>query len=255
MVDWKNVGTVVLVVFDVLILILLFAFFNYKARKKMAEADQRLKAREEYIKNMETVMDIIRREKHDFNNHLNILLSMCLLRKPDTLEKIESYLKKLTNNERPAYRFFDSGNDYIDGLLLLKSNVAYEYGINMEADFEAPLNEIPVDDNHLTSIMGNIIDNAFEAVLEDKSGKPKVVSILAYAEEGRYCISISNNGPMISQECLEKIFENGYSTKCGDKNRRGFGLYIAKQLIRKNGGEISVLSSEEETEFLISFQK
>ncbi|MGE4284717.1 MAG: ATP-binding protein, partial [Clostridia bacterium] len=75
-----------------------------------------------------------------------------------------------------------------------------------------------------------------------------------YIEGKAYYLSIADNGPMIPEEIKNKIFDNGFSTKDNNKPDHGFGLFIVNELIKQHSGEIKVLSSEEETEFLIKFK-
>ncbi|MDK2933634.1 MAG: hypothetical protein PWP27_1444 [Clostridiales bacterium] len=249
----QNIILYNILLFTIYLLFIILGFLDYKERERILKIQHKFEAQEEYVKNMEVVMDVIRREKHDFANHLNTILAMCILKKPDTIEKIEMYIRKLTNSLKSSYQLFNTGNDYVDGLLAVKSNFAFEHDIHFEVDIEAPLWRAAVNDSHLTSIIGNIIDNAFEAILSGVDREDKVVSICTYIEQGKYCLSISDNGPMIPQEYMEKIYENGFSTKKENKKEHGFGLYIVKQLVERNNGEITVSSSEHETEFLIRF--
>ncbi|WHH57090.1 ATP-binding protein [Petroclostridium sp. X23] len=237
--------------FGIYSLFVILSFLDYKERERILLIQHKFEAQKEYVKNMETVMNVIRKEKHDFANHLNTLLAICVLKKADGLERAGDYIRKLTNNLNSSYRVFNTGNEYVDGLMAVKSCFAFEHDIHLEVDIDAPLNRADIDDNHLTSIIGNIIDNAFEAILSSAETEDKVVSVCTYMEEDHYCLSIADNGPMIPDEIKVKIFDNGFSTKSKDKPDHGFGLYIVKQLVTQNKGEISVLSSEEETEFLI----
>ncbi|MCC5911278.1 MAG: GHKL domain-containing protein [Clostridiaceae bacterium] len=237
---------------------LLFIFLGalvYQEKKQLLKIEHVYKSQQEYIQNMETIMNIIRREKHDFSNHLSTIHAMCVLNKPNTPEKIKAYIDKLANSLHSSYRYFNTGNDFIDGLLAVKSNFAFNHNIHFEVDFEIPLNHLSVEDENLISILSNIIDNAFDAIATDEDTENKVVSICTYAEDHRHYLSVSNNGPMISKENIDKIFSNGYSSKTNNKGDHGLGLYIVKQLIEKNNGTITVSSNEEETNFLIRFNK
>jgi sensor histidine kinase regulating citrate/malate metabolism len=81
----------------------------------------------------------------------------------------------------------------------------------------------------------------------------RFISVSGYLENSKYILSICNNGSVIPQQDLSKVFEMGFSTKNNRNKEYGFGLYITKQYIEENNGEISVSSCEDETEFIIMF--
>lgn len=209
----------------------------------------------EYIRSMELVMDAIRKEKHDYANQLSTLIAMCLNKGPDTLDKVEFYARRLLNGSDVSsnYKFYNTGNRYLDGLLAVKSNKAAENGIYLDIDFDAPLRLLDIDEIDLANIIGNIVDNAFDAVLEIKEGK-RVVSLYGYKENDSYKISISNNGPGIPEASVKKIFEKKFSTKAKGEGERGFGLFIVSELVNQYRGKVEVSSIDSETEFLISFK-
>ncbi len=239
----------------VYLLFLLLYYIDYKERERLQAIQNRFKVQDEYIKNMENIINIIRREKHDFSNHLNTILAMCTLNKPDTVQKIGNYIRKLSVKLISSYHFFNTGNDYVDGLLAVKSNIAFENGIQLEADFNVPLKNLDVGDCDITSIIGNITDNAFEAIVSTGDSEGKKINIRTFEDNTNYYISISNNGPVILEKDINKIFTSGFSTKKTEKSDHGFGLYIVQQLIQRYHGIITVTSTDEKTEFLIRFVK
>ena len=112
-----------------------------------------------------------------------------------------------------------------------------------------------IEDYDLISIVSNLIDNAFDAILSESEHEGKIISVYGYTEGENYYLSVSNNGPVIPAELIDRIFEKGFSTKKENKGEHGFGLHIIKQLVEKNGGRITVSSSEEETEFLVRIKR
>lgn len=241
----------VLLVFLFIIYIAL-GVLDFQERIKLTAIESKFQVQKEYVYNLEAIISIIRREKHDFANHINTIYAMCKLNKPNTVQRIESYLEKLATDINTSYNYFDTGNDYIDGLLAVKSNLAHQKNIYFEVDFEEPIDSINIEDKELISIISNIIDNAFDAIIPNSENEKNIVSICTYIEEDKFVISISNNGPRINEQSLNNIFNEGYSTK-SNSGERGFGLYIVKEIVTRNGGEIKVLSSDVETEFVISF--
>ncbi|AOT68691.1 sensor histidine kinase [Geosporobacter ferrireducens] len=251
-----NSENIILYEFLIMLIFLIFIGLGvlvYKEKEKLWRIQQQYKLQAEYVKNIETLLNIIRREKHDFSNHINTVYALCIINSENTTEKIKNYLDKLIHNMQSSYRYYNTGNDYVDGLMTVKSNIAFSHDIHLDVDFEVPLNFLTLNEYDLITIISNIVDNAFDAVLSDPENEQKIVSICSYIEEGDYCLSISNNGPPIPAEIIDKIFENGFSTKTKDKEDHGLGLFIIKELIGKHQGVIAVNSSELETEFLIKF--
>ncbi|WP_026894138.1 sensor histidine kinase [Clostridiisalibacter paucivorans] len=248
-----------IVLYEVLLSILfflfiLFGYLIYREQEKLLKIKYKSEMQDEYINNLETVVNIIRREKHDFSNHINTIHAICVLNKPNALDRIKKYLDSLSVNLKKSYHFYNTGNDYIDGLLAVKSNYAFENDIVLDVDFEQPLSMVPMDDYNIVSILSNIIDNAFDAIISQDMDNG-VISFSTYIEDGRYHISIANNGPEISPDHIKKIFDNGFSTKTEDKSDHGLGLFITKSLVEKNDGKIEVFSDENETQFLITFEE
>ncbi|MCX7711015.1 MAG: ATP-binding protein, partial [Clostridia bacterium] len=247
--------------FQALVLILFFAvvslgIFDLKERLRISEIEKKFTAQKEYVINMETIVKMVRREKHDYNNHLATLIAMCMQRKPDTLDRVIAYSKQLIDLPSvSSYKFFNSGNTYVDGLLAVKNGTAVDHGIHLDVDFEESLDKAAIDAIDLTNIIGNIVDNAIETHIYFPTGSDnKVVSISTFMDEENdsFNISIANNGSPIPEKDLKQIFVESYSTKDKITNKeRGFGLYIVKQLLKKYQGTIHVKSDEHETEFLI----
>jgi len=236
----------------IFLIYILFGILDFQDRIKLLNIQQKFNLQAEYIKNLETVINIIRREKHDFYNHLNAIYAMCVINKPDSVERIRKYIDNLTKGLRSSYKIFETGNVYIDGLLVVKSNYAYENSINLDVEIEAPLNLLNISDNDLISVISNIIDNAIECLISSEKKDNRAVSLCTYIEKNEYYIAIANTGPKIPENMIDKIFENGFSTK-KQKDEHGLGLYIVKSLIKKYSGQINVLSNDEETQFIMRF--
>lgn len=106
----------------------------------------------------------------------------------------------------------------------------------------------------LITIIGNLIDNAFEAMNDSVDyDTQKELLFGIYSRQGAVLITADDTGAGIMQENLEYIFENGYSTK---GEGRGTGLYQVKTLVEGLGGTITVESQAGVgTSFSVSFIK
>jgi two-component system, LytTR family, sensor histidine kinase AgrC len=247
-----NIKIYQVLIICVLILIVAINSFDYRERERILRQKYKLDLQEEYVINLEASINMIRRERHDYANHLNTLLAMCSMKKADTLDTMKEYIERLSCNMKSNYQTFNSGNEYIDGLLAVKSNNAYEKGINLDTNFIASLSILSFSSIDLVSMTGNLIDNAMEALLTEPHKNGKYIFISSRIQNNNLILSIANNGPEISGKVLDRIFENGFTTK-REKDDHGFGLFIVKQLAEKNKATIHVSSSEEETEFKLQF--
>ncbi|MGB9875872.1 MAG: sensor histidine kinase, partial [bacterium] len=101
------------------------------------------------------------------------------------------------------------------------------------------------DPDRLGEIFSNIWANSIK--FTPHSGK---IEISFEEKNGWAVVKISNNGPPISPEDQEHLFEKFYRGKSG-MGGTGLGLYIARWLTEVHGGSISVESSEEGTTFTV----
>ena len=252
--DVKNIK-----IYNFIILIMYFIFLMVHLRalkeyKRIINIESRYKIQEHQLKNMEEIIKIIRQEKHDFANHINVIWGLCSLDKPDTVVKIKKYLTGISNTLHSSFKYIDTGNDCLSALLSIKNSYAVKNYINFDVMIDEPFSSIEINENDLISIISNIVDNAFEAFELKSDVKNKEISIDTFIEDKNFYIEISNNGDMIPEDIQGKIFDRGFSTKTKQSHDHGFGLYIIKQLIKQNNGSISLESTPDRTTFFIKFK-
>ena len=252
--DIKNRKIYNMFIFGILFAFLIIAFLDLKDREKMININNKYKVQESQIINMEEIISIIRQEKHDYANHINVIQALCCLNKPNTVERINEYVLKISDIVHSSFRYLDTGNDYIDGLLSIKNNYATRNKINFNVIVDDSFSLLKIREDELISIISNLVDNAFEALLRLKScTENKEISVTTFLEDSKFCIEIADNGEVIPEEIKNKIFERGFSTKTKQKGEHGYGLFITKQLVEQNNGDISVESDSEKTKFLVKF--
>jgi len=107
-------------------------------------------------------------------------------------------------------------------------------------DFGADLGEFEVDVTYVHSALLNIIENAADACLRDKTKKSHKIIFGAGQNEDKIVFEIIDNGIGMDDDTQEKIFTPFFSSK-GTKGT-GLGLFIANTIIKQHGGEINVKS-------------
>ncbi len=111
---------------------------------------------------------------------------------------------------------------------------------------ELPL--IHCDGSQIQQVLTAILANAVDAI-GSRPGRPGRIRICAsLTPDERVDIAISNNGPPIPPDVLPRIFEPFFSTKQAAAGV-GLGLAVAYGIVQRHGGEIQVVSNEEETTF------
>lgn len=97
------------------------------------------------------------------------------------------------------------------------------------------------DPNRLEQVLLNLIGNALDALADISA---PVLDIRSWQENEWVYLQISDNGPGLSKETLEHIFEPFYTTKAPGIGL-GLGLSISAGIIRDFGGELSARNSSE----------
>jgi signal transduction histidine kinase len=110
------------------------------------------------------------------------------------------------------------------------------------------------DDGSVEQVVTNILINSMDALEEVRGSRPGRITVAARhdAKNAEVVLTVSDNGPGISEADLPRVFDPFFSTKEEGKNS-GLGLSVAYGLIRDMGGRIEV-QSREETVFTVRFR-
>jgi C4-dicarboxylate-specific signal transduction histidine kinase len=104
--------------------------------------------------------------------------------------------------------------------------------------------------NEYSQVLMNIISNARDAFLEQKTVNPRI-TVLSWPENDTSVVTITDNGGGIKENIIDKIFDPYFTTKNLGKGT-GVGLFLSKTIIEKNmGGRITVRNVENGSEFRI----
>ena len=173
--------------------------------------------------------------------HRNSLRLMHLINELLDLQKIEA--GKMQLQARP-------GNiaAFVEGILLSSSALAAQKNIFLEFDNATADQVIFYESAKLEKVFYNIISNALKFTPSGGSINVDITELPATPEmnEGAISISVSDTGPGIEEENLNKIFHR-FTRLEGTQNSEyegtGIGLALVKELVELHGGTISVASS------------
>ena len=155
--------------------------------------------------------------------------------------------------ENSSNKFAKIEDNYVRGLLISRDLVAKERKVEFFLTEESFLykNHGVIDSNDIVTILGNLIENAFEAcALLDKIHKK--VEVTLYEDESIVEIQVRDNGIPINEYIKKRIFEQGVSSK---GEGRGTGLYLVKNRVELYDGEINIEDFDDEKIFVVTILK
>jgi len=178
--------------------------------------------------------EALRAQAHEAANRLHTVLTMVELgRKDEALELATAELaaaQQLTDQvvgalDEPA----------LAALLLGKSAQAAERGVQLIVDEASRLDGERLPSRDLLTVVGNLVDNALEAVAG--TDPPRTVTVLVVEEDGEVLVRVSDSGPGLPEHDVAAAFQRGWSTK---RDGRGVGLSLVRQVADRHGGTYTV---------------
>lgn len=183
----------------------------------------------EQCKYMEENEEELRRFRHDTKNHLLAISGMI---NNENYSEANEYISSIVSKKLSKENIFsDTGNIAVDSVINYKLNEAKNCGIKINSDIKVPDNLL-LEPSDITSVIGNLLDNAIDASCKLPPDKRKL-DIAVYYDKGRLFIKAENNfdGKLIKK--------NGrLLTLDSDKDRHGYGLKNVEQAIKKYNGHI-----------------
>ena len=242
--------TLAIILSATLMSMVLTSILGMKATASLSKKESTLDNQSLYINDVTQLLSTLKSQRHDFINNFQTVYG--LIRLGNNNDAI-NYLERTISEVGELSKIVSFKQPVISALLQIKSDIAKNRGIIFEIIPMSTLGNIKADFYDLSRILGNLIENSFDAVMDEPPEKRKVW--LAIREVvSNYIFDIGNFGRPIPEEIRNKIFEPGYSTKVGQL--RGMGLYIVKNLVEKNSGVIGFSSdSGLGTVFTIVFLK
>ena len=189
-------------------------------------------AQENQINIINQSIETVRIMKHDMKNHVLMIKNLYENGNREEAEKyVDKTLYDIENNS-----LSNSHNIIIDSIINFKLNAVMDKNIDIKLDICVP-QVINITSNDITTILGNLLDNAINAVMKvDK----KILDIKISFKMGNLIILIDNsyNGNL--------IYDNGkLKTTHLFKSNHGLGISSIEKVLDKYGGELHIEHTED----------
>lgn len=159
---------------------------------------------------------------------------------------VETY-RKLTRIPQPDKKPVSVAHLFENTVMLIKSEPENE-NIQVSWEIKPQDLEIVADNKQIAQVLINLLKNSVEALKNQSGGKIMLKSEIN--TDNKVFISVTDNGPGITTELLDKIFIPFFTTK---ENGSGIGLSLSRQIIQMHGGSLKVDSKPKKTTFTITF--
>lgn len=165
--------------------------------------------------------------RHDMKNHLTNIRSLIDSGKIAAAVTLLDNTAENVNNAKAE--MIDTGNSFVDAILLSKTAVCQEKNIDFSCSVQ-PLENLKINAVDLSSLLSNLLDNAVEAAAQ--TTEPFVrLTIMKYNAYYTICVENSYKGKKFLKENMGVLI----STK-SDKALHGYGTQIISDIAQKYDG-------------------
>ncbi len=217
---------------------------EFKERKMQQELAQ--------ASRMAAIGELAATVAHEMNNPLTSVIGFSeLLRQAEVSEDIKENLEIIHHSAQRAagvvQKLFSFArhrkeerrpvdiNSLVSLVVKMRSHELYLNNIVVKTNLCAALPLAVLDSAQIEQVLLNIIINAEQAMFEKhKGGK---LFIRTSSEGDRIVIRITDNGPGIVEENIERIFDTFFTTRTEDGGN-GLGLGVSRSIISDHGGRI-----------------
>ncbi|GAB1440796.1 sensor histidine kinase DpiB [Providencia sp.] len=212
---------------------LIGAVISFRSQNDIESLNSQLTQVRQYIENLRTL-------RHE---HLNWMSTLSGLLQMKEYDQALALIKGESESQQQLIdalreQFFDK---QVAGLLFGKYHRAKELGLQLKFTPGSQLHHLPnsLNGTEFCAVLGNLLDNAFEASLKNEQGNKQVELYLS--DEGKeIVIEVADQGCGFPDEIQDKWFERGVTTKTDTEDGHGIGLYLVASYIKRCNGAVII---------------
>lgn len=165
----------------------------------------------------------------------------------DGLDRIQTIVRQLLDYAKNAPLSIQpvSLNEIVEKVLQLADYTLENRGIVLRSDLDAGLPPVAIDANKMEQVLLNLIINAVQAI--EGTG---TIHVRTYRDDHVCVVAISDSGPGIPHEIVDRIFDPFFTTKEVGEGT-GLGLTVSKAIVEQHGGTLSVDTAPGGTTFSV----
>ena len=180
--------------------------------------------------------EALRAQAHDFSNRIHTLVGLVELGEFQAAVDFGTELQMADTAFSARSERAGVGDPVIAALLLAKSAVAREHHVELATGPETFVAGRVLNPSDVVTVLGNLVDNAIEAA---QGCLPARVEVTLRSLGADLEIRVTDSGPGIMAEDVNRVFVDGYTTKVPTTGiGRGLGLAVVHQLVQRRRGTV-----------------
>ena len=235
----------------------LTAIVDITERKRTESELQRQRQELAHVTRVSTMGELSTSMAHELNQPLGAILSnaeaaeMFLAAEPPALDEVRSILVDIRKDDQRASEVIQRMrsllrkqelspqaidiNEAVGEILKLLSIDASARKVAMNFERMLDLPRVWSDPVHLQQVVLNLVLNGMDAMAEIPEERRRLTVRTGHGDNGTVKVAVSDCGPGIPTDQLQKLFEPFFTTK---KDGMGMGLSIARTIIEAHHGQI-----------------
>ncbi len=187
---------------------------------------------------VQAVGEVLRAQRHEFANRLHLVSGLLESGRP---EQAAEYVRTLLATGPLGVRLegLEAVRDpYLQAFLAAKASHARERGVRLRLGEVAVAGRV-VDPVDVTTVLGNLVDNAVTAARGGAggtggggTGEGPAVEVDVLQDGTDLVLAVADSGPGVPEALRDSVFETGVSTRGS-----GIGLGLVRQVARERGGD------------------
>ncbi|MEV0721482.1 ATP-binding protein [Micromonospora purpureochromogenes] len=221
---------------------------------------------EQEIGSFRSTTELLRAQTHEFANQLHTISGLIQIGEHD---EVVRYVDALSRHRASldltvTSRIHDTA---VAALLMAKSALAAERRVELRISERTGLDRLePAVAADVATVLGNLVDNAVEAVAGGREGptpsasgasgdagpgggdlpdRPAWVEVELRRDAASVEIVVRDSGPGVAPQLAQEVFTHGFTTKAARGGERGIGLALTRLVCHRRGGEVAVRNTEE----------
>ncbi len=222
------------IILELLILALYIRMIN-RVQQQNIVLENNIHQAELYYIQLKDRSDSIRKFRHDLQKHIRIVEQFLSHNQDwedfDEYHQLQGYMEKMKEELAAVDHNSDHEDELISAICQIIKEMCNEKGISFHASVSATHEDLKgIDSYHLTGIVMNLLDNAYEACSRITDSPSPSISLDVSREKEGVSFSVGNS--------VQDDFNMDFRTNKPDREFHGIGLGIARDYAAIYGGSL-----------------